>query len=191
MLVHASTIALVELGPDGERYIRAAGSVNSFEALDPLMRQYHISCAVIDAQPELNGAKKWIAGWKGRAWRAFYPNGMAADLFRKKADDEGDSVVQINRTMAMDQVYAEVAGGTVQWPTALAKDEEVRAHLSAPNRVTTKDKHGQPVTHWVHTAPDHLFHASVYEMIARQLLPKVPTGVPISPGRGAKTKMAR
>jgi hypothetical protein len=41
-------------------------------------------------------------------------------------------------------------------------------------RVVVEDKHGQPRANWVHAAPDHLFHASVYDQVAAAALPEPP-----------------
>jgi hypothetical protein len=76
--------------------------------------------------------------------------------------------------MAMDGVLASVATGREHWPAALVQDPEVRAHLTAPVRVVVEDKHGQPRANWVHAAPDHLFHASVYDQVAAAALPEPP-----------------
>ena len=43
--------------------------------------------------------------------------------------------------------------------------------MTSPVRVSVQDAHGQPRADWVHTKPDHLFHASVYDTVARRLLP--------------------
>ena len=158
---------------DGLRYIRLATAVDSLVGLDTLIAQYQVRSVVIDAMPELNGTKQWADRHPGKVWRAFYPEGLAGERYRTKPDKRE---VQINRTMAMDALYSEVATGDVRWSRDAAHNPETRAHLVAPQRVTIVNKHGNPQTQWIHTAPDHLFHAGVYEMIARALLPKEQIG---------------
>jgi hypothetical protein len=159
-------------GTDGTRYVRAMGSVRSWEALDEVMATFRVRQCVIDAMPELKGAEDWAARHPGKVLRAFYPTGASAlqgKLFHLKAEE---GVVQVNRTTAMDAVFTIIAHGRERWPAAIHRDPEVVAHLKAPVRVTTLDKHGQEQVSWVHTAPDHFFHASVYDLIAQQVLPE-------------------
>jgi hypothetical protein len=37
-------------------------------------------------------------------------------------------------------------------------------------KILEKNKDGQEVAHWVHTSPDHYFHAFVYDVIASRTL---------------------
>lgn len=175
-------------GPDGARYVRAMGAVRSWDELDKLITQYKVRLTVIDAAPEWNGCKTWSQKHKGKVLRATYPNGLVGQLFHKHdedADIEDDKkdIVQINRTMAMDAVYDRVAQGDDHWPVSIHANTEVKAHMCAPVRVKDKDKNGQEIVHWVHTAPDHLYHASVYALIAFQALPKKLAGNPLAQGK--------
>lgn len=171
--------------PDRRRYVRYSGAVESFDDLNTLIGQYQVRMVVIDAMPELNATKQWAARWPGRVWRALYNLSDADGGLVVTKDDE--RIARINRTMAMDRLYAEVASGELGWAKAAAHDPETRAHLSAPQRVTVKGRDGQPLTSWVHTAPDHLYHAGVYDTIARELLPAIKIGG--LAGRSAKVKL--
>lgn len=185
-------------GPDGARYVRKMGAVKSWSDLDALMERYQVRQCVIDAMPELHACDAWARQWRGRVLRAFYPNGLEGQLFRKtdaEQDEAGQPIpgterVQINRTMAMDTVLARIAGAEERWPGAATLDPEVIAHLTAPTRVTTKDDYGQERASWVHSAPDHLFHACVYDLIAAQALPR-PTGGGLAQGRAKDRRVSR
>ena len=78
----------------------------------------------------------------------------------------------INRTMAMDKVYATIADGDEHWPKHLHDDPEVITHMTAPVRIIGQDASGQSQAQWVHTAPDHLYHACVYDQVARATMPR-------------------
>lgn len=155
------------LDPEGVVNALAMGSVGSWAELDDLVARYRVRSCVVDALPEQHGAEEWAAKHDGRVWRALYPTAaaMAGELFREK---KGEQLVQVNRTAAMDAVYASLAGGQERWPADLCNDPEAVAHLTAPVRVVSEDGHGQPRAEWVHTAPDDLFHACVYDLIARR-----------------------
>jgi hypothetical protein len=160
-------------GPDGDLYVLAMGTAHRWEDLDVLLAQYAVRQCVVDALPEQHGAEAWAAKHPGRILRAFYPqaSALAGQLYRV---DEKTGRVQINRTMAMDGVQATVATAAEHWPAAIVNDPEVLRHLQAPVRVVRLDAHGQEQPTWVHTQPDHYFHAAVYDQIARAVLPPPP-----------------
>ena len=188
-------------GEDGRRYIRAMGAVTNWSSLSRIMEQYKVRSCVIDAEPELHKAKEWADTFKGRVKRATYPHGVAAlrgKLFalgsseerklqtavekkrsRAKTDARTEAIdsdiVQINRTMAMDAVYTAIAEGRVIAPPSIVNEPQVLAEMTAPIRVVTKDDQGQERASWEHTTPDHFYHASVYCLIALEVMPR---GVP-------------
>jgi hypothetical protein len=161
---------ITSIGADGWPYVRAMGAVRTWPELDTLLTTYHVSLCVVDALPELHSAMSWAEKHAGRVLRAYYPTNATAlrsEMFRA---DEAKHEVQINRTMAMDSVFAAVSRQRERWPAAIVEDPEVLTHMTAPVRVVTTDSHGQPRPAWVHTQPDHGFHASVYDRIARAVL---------------------
>lgn len=178
----------------GLRCVLDAGVVESWEQVDGLMRQYKVVSCVVDKAPELHSAKEFANRWKGRVKRGYYPELPLNEMFavgaapktpksdsRKRAEkqigkltaeeDEPD-VVRINRTMACDAVYARVAELKIAMPEHLVLDEEIRKQLCAPGRVLEKNKHGDQVASWQHTTPDDYFHAQLYCMIARAIMPR-------------------
>jgi hypothetical protein len=170
-------------GPDGQRYIRGAGAVFGWDQIDALMRHFRVRRCIVDAQPELDGAKQFAARWPGRVLRAFYPGPSALKgqlyhidgldlkkLANRKRLPKTD-VIQINRTMAMDRVVSLIVRCREAAPLEVVNDPELQLHLQAPTRTIIADSHGQPVAFWVHTQPDHTFHAFVYDLVARETLP--------------------
>ncbi|HEX8747404.1 MAG TPA: terminase gpA endonuclease subunit [Pyrinomonadaceae bacterium] len=172
-------------GTDKKRYVLAMGSVNSWDDLDDLMVRYKVRHVVVDAMPELHGAEAWSQKHKGKVFRAFYKD-LKGELFKLPSAEEKEmhgikvskpkvlkkDIVQVDRTMAMDTIYNLIAGGREVWPAAVHNDSEVIAHMSAPVRKVTTNDEGQPFATWVHTKPDHLFHAAVYDLIAQRTLPR-------------------
>jgi hypothetical protein len=157
------------LGPDDVRYVLAMGAVGSWLELDRLIAIYRVRQCVVDALPELHACEQWAAGHQGTVLRALYPS-PAALTGKLHRVDEAAGIVQINRTMAMDGVLASIATAAERWPAQILGDPEMVTHLTAPVRVTRVDDHGQEQPTWVHTAPDHLFHACVYDQIAAAVL---------------------
>jgi hypothetical protein len=170
-------------GADGKRYIRAMGSVDTWGELSGLLDEFDIVRCVIDALPEQHKCKEWASLHPGRVFRAYYPNSanLKGSLFQPEAE-KIEEIININRTMAMDTVYAHIAGRKEIFPAAIHNNPEVIAHLKAPIKVINKNKDGQDIAVWVHTSPDHLYHASVYDVIALKSLPKEKPGVVFSTG---------
>lgn len=165
------------IGPDGIRYVREIGATD-WDGLDRLMGRYQIRMAVVDAEPEYSLSDAFCNRWKGRALRAFYPSGPNALRGTLMNVKSGTHDLQVNRTMAMDTVYKTIADAKEVWPGFIVNSPEVIDHMSAPSRVRTEDSTGQPHYTWVHTRPDHLFHACVYDMMAERSLPKVSSFTP-------------
>jgi Phage terminase large subunit gpA, ATPase domain len=174
---------------DGRRYTLAVGAVDEWADLDGLMRHFRIRRCIVDAQPDLDSAKEFAARWPGRVLRAFYPGPSALKgqlwhmdgLDLKKLRNRRllgrlrTDVITINRTMAMDRVRAMIVKLAEPAPVAVTNDPELQAHLESPTRTTRPDTRGQPVSVWLHSGPDHLFHAMVYDAVARETLPSGPT----------------
>lgn len=184
---------------DGRRYTLAVGSVDAWADLDGLMRHFRIRRCIVDAQPDLDSAKEFAARWPGRVLRAFYPgpSALKGQLWHMDGLDlkklrnrrlrgrlKGD-VIQVNRTMAMDRVRASVVNLVEPAPAAVVNDPEFQAHLEAPTRTTQPDTRGQPTAVWLHSGPDHLFHACVYDLVAQETLPQAAASFSVAVGGGA------
>jgi hypothetical protein len=177
-------------GPDKRRCVLVMGAVRSWDELDGLMEAHHVRAAVVDAMPELNGAEDWSRRHKGKVLRAFYKD-LKGELFRLPAAEEKErhglkverpkvlqkDTVLVDRTMAMDTVYNRIALAKEAWPAEVHNAPEVVAHMTAPVRVVKEDEEGQARASWVHTKPDHLYHACVYDLIALKTLPRRLPGV--------------
>lgn len=162
----------------GNVCVREMGSVDEWSDLDKLMLRYQIRLALVDAEPELHDAIDFCKRFRGRAKRAFYPTNAGAlkGILLHEKKDTFD--VQINRTMAMDRVYGNLTLARERWPKEIAFDPEVIDHMKAPTRVKISDATGQQHYTWIHTTPDHLYHACVYDTVARELLPKASSHAP-------------
>lgn len=178
-------------GPDGKRYVRAMGYVvgekgkNGYAKLSELLVRYKVRHCVIDNGPEYNPTAEWAAKHPGIVLRGYYPTtatalkGLLFKLPSEEPDDADESEkqeanqVKINRTMAMDKVFNNLAEGDERWPAEFHDDEEIAAHMMAPVRELIPNKDGQLEPRWRHTKPDDYYHTCVYDTIALLTLPKV------------------
>lgn len=160
---------ITSIASDGKRYVRAMGAAKSWQELDILMKQYNVRRCVVDAAPETNATQEWANKHSGKVFRAYYNENLTT-LFNAIPDEHK---VSIHRTSAMDALYERLAlGEEERWPRQFAHDPEIREMMKAPQRITYTDKRGNVRSDWVHTKPDHYFHASVYGLLAEKLLPK-------------------
>jgi hypothetical protein len=183
-------------GPGGFRYVRAMGYVvsdegsatgkgkNGWQKLSDLLKAYKVRHCVVDYAPEYDACAAWAEKHKGIVLRASYPTTATAlrgRLYRvpseepddaDSAEEQAANMVQVNRTMAMDVVYNNLAEGKEIWPAEFHNNREIVEHMRAPNRKTVRDKDGNLHPTWVHTKPDDYYHACVYDEIAQQTMPK-------------------
>jgi hypothetical protein len=162
------------------REIIAMLAVGGWDDIAALISKYRPQVVIVDANPEVNTAPKFAANYPRVVYRAYYNDKSSGDAVKAKPDDQE---VEIFRTGMMDQVFADVVSGNLVMPVEALDDPEVVAHLCAPQRAVVTNRHGEPIPAWVHTKPDHYFHALVYERAARELLKAaIPRGV-IAMGR--------
>lgn len=154
---------------DGQVYVRAMGKVRTTQELDLIMRQFKVRRVIVDGQPETHLVNEWMQRHRGRVIKAYYTTGPRQQVNVLMKHDVKMRKVTINRTMAMDQVYAAVAEGNERWPKEIVYNREVIINMTAPVRMERVDEHGQSFAVWEHTAPDHGFHAALYAICASML----------------------
>jgi hypothetical protein len=164
-------------GEDGKRYVRAMGKARDLDEIDLIIRQYKVRRGIIDALPEINSVPKWVEKHKGRMVRAFYTHGPKMQKDSMIKYDPKKRTVSIHRTMAMDEVYTRIAAGSERWPREFHSNREVIINMTAPVRMEKADDQGQTAAEWVHTAPDHFYHACVYDCCAGMIAPEGVMGV--------------
>ncbi len=154
------------------------GEVDEFEQLDELMTRYEVRAAVIDALPETRSSRNFCLRWPGRAWMAYYSD-TQKEVYVWKDPPEGErhreaGKVLITRTEAMDRVAANHREGKDVLPLEAHAVPGFFRHLCAPVRVMTTrtktDGTHYSVAVYLESGPDHYYHASVYELAARERL---------------------
>ncbi len=163
---------------DGHR-LRAVyiDSVRTFEEVSELIGRYHVRRCVVDANPETRKVDELIAKWKGRVWRAYYPNWDDTQRSVIAVWSKTEPTVHINRTGALDAVATMVGRGEEAFVLPAnarhaggAVDQtgygEYYRHMGAPVRVLVRNKTGNDVPRYVENGADHFAHAEVYAYVA-------------------------
>lgn len=191
------TLNVVIRGPKhpetGERPLRFAGEIESFEAVGYLVKQYNVERGVIDALPETrmarglqedfapkmskNGAR--VPDFEhGRLWLAYYVVQKTGSKNAEQAVwDKDKGVVNIDRTRSMDATFARFYDQENTLPGDARDIPDYYAHLKAPVRTVEKDASGQPWARYVESSPDHFAHAENYCAVASMEVPTRRAGV--------------
>lgn len=156
-LIH---VKISSLTSDGKLRARFIGSVKTEKEFDELFVKYNIVAGVIDAQPEARMSKRLCSRHKG-LFRCYY-----AETKEDKVNLE-EKTITVNRTSALDNVKESILLKNMLLPKNAKDIPEYYEHMMASTRVLRKD--GKTYV-WVEVGADHLFHASGYELIARNLL---------------------
>ena len=146
--------------PDGKLRALFIGSVKEEQDFYELAQRYRIVCGVIDAMPEMRMSRRICQKLRFMN-RCFYGPG------KEDRYDEELKTITVNRTAALDNVKESVLAQNVLLPKNAADLPEYYEHMQASTRVLRED---EKEYEWVKTGPDHLFHASAYELIAKSLL---------------------
>ena len=185
------TLNVIIRGPrhpeTGERPLRYAAELESFEAVGQLIRQYNVKRGVIDALPETRKARDLQEDFApkirrngviapdfehGVLWLAYYVvQKTGSKNAAISAWDKDKGVVNIDRTRALDTTFARFYEQENSLPGDARAIEDYYAHLRAPVRTVEKDASGQPVARYVESSPDHFAHAENYAMIASTDVP--------------------
>ena len=152
----------------GERPLRFAGAVESFEALGGLISRYGVVRAVIDALPETRAARKVQATLRpGLAWLAYYVQQAAGTKNEEPEQWDGDKgVVNLDRTRTMDRAFARFYENENILPANARDVRDYYDQLKSPVRVVENDAKGQPMARYVEGSADHYAHAENYCAVA-------------------------
>ncbi len=140
-----------------------------WEKLDELCKRFAVQWVVVDALPDMRGAKAFIRRAPGKVYgfRCFYKvQGLVHDR-----EWGADARITAVRTLSLDETFdsfrhqrsllpinaRELAGGAYY------------EHMQAMVRTTEPDEFGQPVPAYRHVRPDDFAHAENYIMLASEI----------------------
>lgn len=164
------------LGPEAEETFHGivyANTVPNFEDLDRLVKQFNVESCVIDAQPETRKAKEFANRHSRRVRVCYYEgdrHGKEKAIWRPGNDG---LTILAQRTLAMSNLYAQMARARVALPRNAASIPDLYDQLCAPQLVYREDQStGEKRASYPKTMkPDHYYHAFLYEMLSRRMLP--------------------
>jgi hypothetical protein len=134
--------------------------------------QYHVKRAVIDALPETRKARELQSALRGiQIWLAYYVQlKTGSKNVESEAWDIDKSVVNLDRTRTMDQMYARFFDGKNTLPGFARDVQNYYDQMKAPVRVL-EDNNGEKIARYIETGADHFAHAENYCAVASKSPP--------------------
>ena len=155
----------------GKRHSGRAGKIihvgvyRSWEELDRLMTNFHVSRCVVDALPETRNARTFAEKHRGRVYLNYYSNHQR-EGYRW---NDLDATVLSNRTESLDASHNELLLKKIVLPRECEAVQEFAAHLhNVAKKLEEDEETGSKRYVYVKLGPDHFRHAFNYEAMARQ-----------------------
>jgi hypothetical protein len=158
--------------------VLAEGSVESFDQLDRLIKDYQVYFTVIDSRPETRKAYEFAQRFFGRVKLCYYANNLKGSNAMNVPKEPGSHSVSVDRTSWMDMALGRFHNGTIMLPRDIS--QEYREHVKSPMRLYKEDATGHPVGYYKNKGPDHLGHAQTYAEIALPLAASLATNRDVS-----------
>jgi len=138
-----------------------------FTTLDPLFREWQIKAAVIDADPQINDARRFARRFPGYAYLCRYRRGVSGKELQVTEEDSGAPIVTVDRTNWLDATMGRFHSDRIILPADTSS--EFKDNIRALVRTYDKDEQGNPKALYMNTDPDHFAHALNYAEIALPL----------------------
>jgi hypothetical protein len=146
-----------------------------WQYLDELMREWQVLAAVVDADPNINEARRFARRFWGYVWLTRYRRGQTAKEMAIEEEDNAP-IAQVDRTSWLSCSLGRLK---VQPPRLVLPRDislEYRDHLKALVRTYEKDENGNPRMVYVNTGPDHYAHSLTYAEMGLPLAAAMTTG---------------
>lgn len=145
-------------------------------ALNQLMREWQVGACVIDADPEINEARRFARNYQGFVWLCRYRKGQTAKEISISEEENGAPIATVDRTNWLSATLGRFMSQPrrIQLPADISL--EYRDHIKAMVRTYDKDEFGNPVAVYKSVATDHYAHSLNYAEIALPLFASTSTG---------------
>ena len=176
-------ISVVEWSFDGDRRIdinlAAVGRLlwygkfreEDWNYLGQLMREWQVLACVVDADPNINDARRFARKFYGYVHLCRYRRGITAKEIAITDEDTGAAMATVDRTNWLSCTLGRFKMNPPRLLLPADISLEFREHVKNLVRTYEKDEHGNPEAAYVSTGPDHYAHSLVYAEIALTFVP--------------------
>jgi len=137
---------------------------DDFGNLDLLMREWQIKACVIDADPQINDARRFARRFPRYVWLCRYRRGVVGKEQSISEEDGGAPITTVDRTNWLDATMGRFHSDRITLPADTSF--EFKEHIKALVRTYEKDELGNSRATYLSTGPDHFAHALNYAEIA-------------------------
>ena len=149
-----------------------------FTVLDRMMREWQVRACVIDADPQINDARRFARRFPGYAWLCRYRRGVTGKELQESEADGGAPMITVDRTNWLDASMGRFHSSRIWLPRDVSL--EFRENVKNLIRVFERDELGNPRATYTNTGPDHFGHALNYAEMALPLAACIGTGESIT-----------
>jgi hypothetical protein len=147
---------------------------DDFTELDRLMREWQVLGCVIDADPQINDARRFARRFHGYVHLCRYRKGQSGKEMSITEEEGGAPIATVDRTNWLDATLGRFYSDRIQLPADTSL--EFRTHMKNLVRTYERDENNNPKAAYISTGPDHLAHALNYAEIALPLAASIVTG---------------
>ncbi len=147
---------------------------DDFNELDRLMRKWQVIGCVIDADPQINDARRFARRFHGYVHLCRYRRGKTGKEIAITEEEEGAPIATVDRTNWLDATLGRFYSDRITLPTDVSL--EFQAHLKNLVRTYERDENNNPKATYLETGPDHFAHALNYAEIALPLAASIVSG---------------
>ena len=124
-----------------------------------LMREWQVLACVVDADPNINDARRFARKFYGYVHLCRYRRGIAAKEIAITEEDTGAPMATVDRTNWLSCTLGRFKTNPSRMLLPADISLEFREHVKNLVRTYEKDEHGNPEATYVNTGPDHYAHA--------------------------------
>lgn len=147
-----------------------------FTQLDRMMREWQVMMCVVDADPQINDARRFARRFPGYVHLCRYRRGVTGKELQVSEEEEGAPIVTVDRTNWLDASLGRFHSSPIRIELPGDLSLEYRDHMKSMVRTYEKDELGNPRAVYLSTGPDHFAHAMNYAEIALKLASGITSG---------------
>ena len=147
---------------------------DDFTTLDLLMREWQVKACVIDADPQINDARRFARRFPGYVYLCRYRRGQTGKEMAIAEEDGMAPIATVDRSNWLDATLGRYHSDRIHIPADVSL--EFKEHMKALVRTYEKDELGNSRAIFLNTSPDHYAHALNYAEIALPLAAGVVSG---------------
>lgn len=149
---------------------------DDWNVLDELMVEWQVMFAVVDADPQINEARRFCKRFHGYAAMCRYRRGQTAKEIAIAEEDTGAPMLTVDRTNWLTATLGRFKSKPPRILLPRDISTQYRDHLKNLVRTYERDEHGNATATFVELGDDHFAHSLNYAEIALPMAAAITSG---------------